>query len=341
VSIKRAKDSFHQTVFRSVKGALKAPLFIPAPQICITMMKVCCMTTTLFHVLFSTSSVLGSVALRSSINNDKNNGVVNGELSKKYRLQEEDDRLRFHGMMKEEQKKEPLVVHTRRALVKEAKYSTPTSREEANHFESTMTMPDTMKALTRNRQLQDPCSSEQATMENCFASNFGCDWNCISAEEETLSQSTGGEITCSQYEAEICPYNAVCGCEMCGSAVADYFNCLDPTCNLDCAGGSATLMTPSLTLQPICAEELERVHACPYFDDFYSSCIDNAYALLEGSSCDVVAVSMCPQIHAYCGNGACGESLEGVSSILTCVEMFRFFTLLATQSPPMSLLGTK
>jgi hypothetical protein len=202
------------------------------------------MATTLFLALFSSSSVLGSFALRSSINN-KNNGIVNGVLSKEYWLQEEDDRLRFHVLMKEEPRNEEPLVAPQRASVKVGKDHTPTGSalEEATHFDRTKKMPDTMKTKTSNRELEDPCSSELATIENCLGSNFGCDRNCISAVEENLSISIG-EFTCSQYEADVCPSYAACGCEMCGSAVADYINCLNPTCNINCGVAS----TPSMTL---------------------------------------------------------------------------------------------
>jgi hypothetical protein len=262
-------------------------------------MKIRITAATLFLSLCSSWSMLGSFALRS----------------KEDRL-EDDDLLRFHMMIKEEEETDRNVVSLR-DLIKVGKDKNPRAREESVPVERIMkTIIDATKPQS-DRDLQVACDSELAVLQNCYASDFNCDPSCIVAVEDQLFRDNNGTVSCDQYNAVICPSFATCGCETCELDFSDYYNCESTNlCTVNC--GSTPSPTPAPTAQQICPEELDRVVACVQNMDTCVTCITDAFDSINENSdniCAAIVTGICPAIKTDCDCGECRELWQEVSSL--------------------------
>jgi hypothetical protein len=289
-------------------------------------MKVC-YTTTLTLPLFCSWSILGSLALRGS--NSRNNMGVKRVLVKEDKTIEEDDLLRFHMMIKEEEN-EPvndLPLLTKQTNLKRMeKKESPSAHGKSipvHRIMKTIDI-DTMKAdVAIHRHLQATCDAELAILQNCYASDSDCDLSCIVAVEDKLFEDNNNIVPCDQYNAALCPSFAACGCETCVLDYSDYYNCLpNITCTFDC--GSTPSPTPAPTAQPICPDELDRVATCVQNMDSCVTCIDNAYsAIFENAdtvACEEFEAGICPAIETNCDCGECSELWQEVSSHVDRVD---------------------
>jgi hypothetical protein len=281
----------------------------------------------LFLAIFGSWSMFGSLALRSR--NNIQNGR-NGFRIKEHNIikEEQDDRL-------EDDHKPVNEIRGESVLVGRVMKTIDTVNADNN---------------ARHRKLQDNCEADLATLQNCYASDLNCNTTCLIETEDILFEENNGSVTCSEYNAEICPSFATCGCESCQLDFSEYYNnCVSTTtaCTFDCESIPSPTLAPTLapTQQPICSEELAVVNACLENMDSCVTCVNDAYdAIFENAdtvSCDVFEAGICPAIKTDCGCEECSDLLEEVSSVderfgnvfvKSLIYSFHTFTLKITDS---------
>jgi hypothetical protein len=265
-------------------------------------------TIALFLALFSSSTVLGSLDIQRSSGRSEQNDFL----------------LRFHTMVKEAED-EPVhdkllstltqqnVAFRSQSLPKIEKSRTPSVYEELRHVDQITKMINTMKAEGSDRNLQDDaCDPVLDIAFNCFESDPGCNATCISEILTIILATAGDSLSCSQFETGLCGSSISCGCEMCDAELAEYFDCGDDICKIQC--GSTTSPTPEVK----CPAEFELASACaPTNMKSCNACVASAHdAIVENGntvSCTEITVGLCQAIKLDCDCGVCSELWQEVS----------------------------